>query len=387
MISYNIVIVMKVQRLAERRTLNKIMEMGNNLKKYIVYLTTNKINNKIYIGVHETNSDVFDNYLGCGAFIDKPSSYNKGKTHLHNAILKYGISAFYRTTLKTFNTLQDALDLEAFLVNEEFIKRTDTYNMTCGGSIPPINNKNIYQFNLQGNLIKEWDSIKEITKYYKCNKDRITMCIKDKRSFNGYWSYENNIKVNEYRLSTREHIFQYNKDGILLNNFENATRASIELDIDRQAIINSVYNRTTCFGYYFLKEDENIENLLNEKKNKINIHNTSVYRYNLNGTFNKEYSSIKLAINDTPKTSNGNIIRAIKNNRTCGGYKWSYDKYDNIQEFSGIKPVKIAQYDLNHKLIKIWDSVTECKKEFPSCQKVCRKERKSTKEYIFEYIS
>ena len=72
--------------------------------KYIVYLTTNKINNKIYIGVHETeNPDIFDGYLGCGANINKPSSYNKGKTHLHNAILKYGTSAFYRQTIKEFD--------------------------------------------------------------------------------------------------------------------------------------------------------------------------------------------------------------------------------------------------------------------------------------------
>ena len=71
------------------------MEMGNNLK-YIVYLTTNKINNKIYIGIHETNTSEFDGYIGCGANIYKPSSYNKGKTHLHQAILKYGTSAFYR---------------------------------------------------------------------------------------------------------------------------------------------------------------------------------------------------------------------------------------------------------------------------------------------------
>ena len=56
--------------------------MGNNLK-YIVYLTTNKINNKIYIGVHKTDPTQFDGYIGCGAYINKPNTYNKGKTHLH----------------------------------------------------------------------------------------------------------------------------------------------------------------------------------------------------------------------------------------------------------------------------------------------------------------
>jgi len=39
--------------------------------KYIVYKTTNKINNYIYIGVHKTvNPNVFDNYLGCGCYAD-----------------------------------------------------------------------------------------------------------------------------------------------------------------------------------------------------------------------------------------------------------------------------------------------------------------------------
>ena len=34
--------------------------------KYIVYQTVNKINNKIYIGVHGTESDTFDGYIGNG---------------------------------------------------------------------------------------------------------------------------------------------------------------------------------------------------------------------------------------------------------------------------------------------------------------------------------
>ena len=293
--------------------------------KYIVYLTINKENNKIYIGVHETeNPEIFDGYLGCGAYANKPSSYNKGKTHLHNAILKYGVSSFFRKTLKVFDNLEDALNLEANLVTEEFIKRTDTYNSILEKETTPVTCK------IGG-------------------------------------------------------VNQYSKDGILLNSFENASVAALKLDIKRQEIVNAVYNRTTCCGYYFLRSDEDINELLNNKKSKIYLNKTKVYRFTPSGVFDKEYNSIAEAITDTPKTSHGNIIRAIKNNRTCGGYKWSYEK--ELITNAPLKPVKVAQYDMNHNLVKIWDSVAKCKEEFPSCQKVCRKERKSTNNFIFEYIS
>lgn len=359
--------------------------------KYIVYLTTNKVNNKIYIGVHETKDPgIFDGYIGCGANIYKPSSYNKGKTHLHNAILKYGTSSFYRKTLRVFDNLEDALDLEAWLVTEEFIKRDDTYNMTLGGNIPPNLSKTVYEFDLQGELIKVWDSITSIIETYDINKDRITMCIKGRRSFNNsYWSFDHSIDVSKYRLSSRGYVFQYNKDGVLLNTYENASIAALKLDINRDAIVNSVFNRTTCCGYYFLRADEDINNLLSEKSSRVLKNITPVYRYLKTGEFDKEYTSIKKATEDTPKTSHGNIIRAIKSNRLCGNYRWSYEKCAMIKPYSqsNLKPVKVAQYDLNHNLVKIWDSVTECKKEFPGCQKVCRKERKSSKGFIFEYIS
>ncbi len=359
--------------------------------KYIVYLTTNKINNKIYIGVHETeNPDRFDGYLGCGANINKPSSYNKGKTHLHNAILKYGVSAFHRKTLRVFDNLEDALDLEAWLVNEDFVKRTDTYNMTVGGQIPPLLNKKVYEFNLQGEVLRSWESLREATEFFNVNKDRIAMSIKDKRSFNNsYWSFNDNINVSEYRLSSRGYVFQYNKDGVLLNTYENASVAALKLDITRDAIVNAVFNRTTCCGYYFLRSDEDINLLLNEKSSRALKNITPVYRYLKDGTFDKEYKSIKEAVENTPKANHGNIIRAIKSDRTCGGYRWSYEKSNIIKSYNRIEltSVKIAQYDLNHNLIKIWNSVSECKKEFPSCQKVCRKERKSSKGFIFEYIS
>jgi len=358
--------------------------------KYIVYLTTNKVNGNIYVGVHQTeNPDIYDHYLGEGAFDNKPSSYNKAKCHFHQALIKYGVSNFYRQTLKIFDTLQEALDLEAYIVDEEFVKRPNTYNMIIGGGTPPLHNKIVYEFDLQGNLIKQWDSIKSINDIYKCNEARIRMCINDKRSFNNsYWSFQNSINVKEYRLSSRGYVFQYDKFGNLINSYENATIASLKLNINRDTIVSSVFNRTLCHGYYFLRADEDILKLLNEKSSKKLANITPVYRYSKDGKFEKEYSSIAEACKDT-KGNHGNIIRAIKNNRTCAGYKWSYIKSDIIKPYSelDLKPVKIAQYDMEHNLIKIWDSVSECKKEFPSCQKVCRKERKSTNGFIFEYIS
>ena len=106
--------------------------------KYIVYLTTNKIDNKIYVGVHKTdNPDKFDGYLGCGINRFKESSIVQKSNYFHNAVNKYGFDSFTRVTLKIFDSEQDALDFESLIVDKDFINRDDTYNMVEGGGLPP----------------------------------------------------------------------------------------------------------------------------------------------------------------------------------------------------------------------------------------------------------
>lgn len=86
---------------------------------WIVYQTTNLINNKIYIGVHKTKDpNVFDYYLGNGIYINAPHTYEKSKTKFAHAVKKYGIKNFKRTTLQIFNNEEDAYHLEAKIVNE-----------------------------------------------------------------------------------------------------------------------------------------------------------------------------------------------------------------------------------------------------------------------------
>lgn len=364
--------------------------MGNNLdKKHIVYITVNTVNKKFYVGVHGTETpDKFDGYLGEGSWINNPSSYNKGKTPLHNAILKYGIKSFIRKTLKVFDNREDALKLEAQIVNETFIKRTDVYNAVVGGGNSPLLVKTVYQFDLSGNLIKVWDSETEIRNYYEC-KISISDIVKNKRSFAGsFWSFDKTIDITGYRKEcNRGFIAQYNPDGLLLNTFKNTTLAAQMLDLDRQAITQAVFKKKLYSGYYFLNVDVDIAEVLSSKYKPM-LGKRSIYRYLESGEFDAEFESITEATKKTGLTR-GKIPYALVNGKICDGYRWSYYKAENYFDIIGPdkKPeIKIAQYSKDGTLIKVWESPKECKKEFPYALQVCQGKTKSTKGYVFKYI-
>ena len=128
--------------------------MENNLK-YIVYITTNLKNNKIYVGVHGTRTPYeFDGYLGNGIYAHQPSTYQHGKYPLHKAVHKYGPKNFRRATLKVYDTVEDALHLEELIVDKEFLKRDDVYNVVEGGGYPADCSIETYQYALNGDFIK-----------------------------------------------------------------------------------------------------------------------------------------------------------------------------------------------------------------------------------------
>ena len=89
---------------------------------HYVYQITNNINGKIYIGKRSCKCDIVDDsYIGSG-------------TALKSAIKKYGIENFTKTIIEVCDSDKSAYELEKKIVDTNFVKRTDTYNI-CGGGI------------------------------------------------------------------------------------------------------------------------------------------------------------------------------------------------------------------------------------------------------------
>lgn len=86
---------------------------------HIIYRTTNLVNNKIYIGYHKTDN-LSDNYLGSGKVLEI-------------ALKKYGRESFKKEILYIFSSKEEALLKESEIVNLEFVKSKDTYNVKLGG--------------------------------------------------------------------------------------------------------------------------------------------------------------------------------------------------------------------------------------------------------------
>jgi len=85
---------------------------------YTVYKVINKLNEKYYIGVHETDNPN-DDYMGSGVAI-------------RSSILKHGVENFYKEILHIFDSKEDAYSKEVELL-EDVWKGASTYNMSAGG--------------------------------------------------------------------------------------------------------------------------------------------------------------------------------------------------------------------------------------------------------------
>lgn len=375
-----------VQRLARKSVdyLN-LIEMGNNLKS-ILYLTVNTVNNKIYIGIHITNKPYeFDGYYGCG--ISGSSSYwfKHPKYPLQKAIKKYGFNAFKRYTLFVFDNYDDARDMERIIVNEEFVKRPDTYNVAIGGGcgLVPSTEIEIHRYDLEGNYTESYRSYSYASREFNISISNIRSAILYKKPLlNSFWSELKvaNLDSSYSNKSQNKKVYVYDINGFYIEEYNSLSDYAKKYDLCLSSVQRAIKHRSKSCGNYLSLEKVDKFEIITKKR----IRNRKVYQYDLDGNFIQEYensSVLKPILNN----DYNHFHARVYNGESCGGYLWSFEKVDKMKPLIKSRKKSIAQYDLDGNLIKIWDSYRSCVKEFSNAGDVLKGVRKHAKGFIFKY--
>lgn len=302
--------------------------------KYIVYKTTNLINGKIYVGVHRTNPDIFDGYIGCGVTHKDRKKKAKG---FPKAVAKYGYKNFKRETLFIYPDTQEGMKAayakEAEIVTKDFIKRKDTYNLTVGGKFTVYENlkKEIAQYTIDGKFIRTWDSIQEAQE--TLNLTSISNAVRgiSKYCGNFQWKFYNGDESDIESIQTKEKaVYQFDLQGNLIKIWKSMSLAAKEFEnpTSAKSAIHNVCNGKSnqAYGYFW--------SFKNKFEFKTNKHYSAVAKYNDQGEFIESYSSIKEAADKNNIKTPSNIIATIRGSqKRCGGWRWRYfyGNTDNIK--------------------------------------------------------
>ena len=244
------------------------------------------------------------------------------KTAFQHAVKKYGYSNFVRNTLFVFDNEEEAYLKEKEIVTLEFIRQKDNYNTNVG----------------------------------------------------------NKLDVTNYRTSKHSEIYQYDENGNLLNIFKSNKEASEKLNITLTSLTYARSHKTLLKGFYFLSADDNVDNIIKIKEEIYKITDKSVSKYK-NGILIYTYPNMKQAAKE-----NNISVSEIKKSIKLEDGVWSYGYSKIYKSNKNPIPVKVNQYDLNGNLIKTWDSISQCRKEFPKLKEVLLKNRNHTHGFTFKYV-
>lgn len=238
----------------------------NNMK-YIgfVYITTNKINNKKYIGMHRGHKD--DSYLGSGKLIRK-------------AIDKYGKENFSRKIIEYADSFEELCELEKFYIEKYNAVRDDNfYNIHDGG--------------FGGNNLAAYDFKKMET--YKVKLEELP---------------KNHNQKDENKKSNKElSKFSSNQLGELNPNYGNTWSEEKKKSLSKLRIANG-------------KSKGELNGMFGKKGHEA-INGKKIYMYDSNWNLLYTFNTVGLALEFLEVNGHSTLYKRIKTKTIYKGYYWS----------------------------------------------------------------
>lgn len=215
-----------------------------------------------------------------------------------------------------------------------------------------------------------------------------------------YINLFNSLKPNGYNmipggtngagLAKGKAVQQFSLTGEKLNEFYSAHEAARQTGIDYSSICSCCRKEQKFAKGYQWKWKEDNEQIIDISANINN--QLKVYQYNKDtNVLIRVYENLTEASKQTgyPKSAICNVCNY--KNKSAYGYIWRYENKPYERQFQKKNTKKkVAQYDLNQNLIKIFNSLTEAAKEtntnLGNLGQVCSGKRKTANGYIWKYI-
>jgi hypothetical protein len=162
-------------------------------------------------------------------------------------------------------------------------------------------------------------------------------------------------------------IYQYNIDGSFVSEYQSINEAQDLTGINNISVaVNNKRNVCSSGGYiwsfeYHMKLPQNI---IDKYENRsFEIYDVPIYKYDLNGNLIEEYSSLSKI---TKIRKERNNIRAVltDKSKTFKNHIYKFKRYNKLPKYILTKHINkwsgfIIQYDLNGEKIKEWSSTYE----------------------------
>ena len=362
-------------------------------KEYCVYVHTNKINGKRYVGITSMNP------------ILRWSNGNgyKNNRHFDYAIKKYGWDCFeHEINISELTREQACLWERALILLWDTTSQENGYNISPGGvgahsvSLETRRKKSRQTKDFFANNPAARKHLAEMgRKQFSTEESKQVVRERMKKMF-----------AEHPEKKTTKAIRQYDLEGNYIRDWESAVIAERECGYDRKKISSCLtgHQKRAC-GYLWRYADKSAPSKIEPPKNKVRTkkktkakkfvrHACGVRQYDRDGNYLKTFKTILEASIETG-FHHSSIIGCCKGKtRTLGNYQWRYDDENAPNSLvSNHKYLKrgVVQYTLDGIKVKEYESVHEAVSDNPEIKygtyihRVCTGERKSVHGYVWRY--
>lgn len=311
-----------------------------------IYLITNKINNKKYVGQTITTLKQ--------RFSQHVTHSKHSNQAICRAIVKYGKDNFSIEEIKMVDDLSKKHLIEKLNVLEKkYIKEYNSlvsqygYNIDIGGASCSYFSKPVNVYDLDANIMQKFDSANEAARFYEIDVNTVTnicngvqnRCMNHDVIFryqgDSFDKYDSTLLIPNAKV-----IYQFTMDGNFIGEYGSAYDAvrTLNLNIHPSCLSRAARKNKTAYGYVWSYEKE-FKFDINNYRNYV-----SVDKYSLDGEFLENYKSVT----DAGKSLNFNNVKTSWITDVCSG-KW-VTAYGYIWRYKG-EPFN--KYRTKHKVTKM----------------------------------